>query len=341
VSSPSSASPRSTHTSTNSEEGDTDAHGPALTDTVGSGRPKFLVWLRELRAPFFGGTLGPIAFGAAYARFQGVPFDARLFAVTLGGALLTHAGLNMANDYFDHKSGDDDLTRATLVSGGSKVIQEGLLPPGQVLAASVACLVLAAGVGLYLMTQLAPFAPRLALLAVGIVGMVFAWFYTAPPIKLGHRRGMGELACTIGFGPVMAFGAYLVQARQVSWSALAAGLPIGLLMGLVLFINEFHDVEADAAVGKRTLVVAIGPTRSATLLAFTLLATYLVTGLFILLRVFPPAALITIVTAPLAWFAAKRAREFHGSTPKLLPANFAVIGLHLAYSTLLTVAVLI
>jgi len=304
-------------------------------------RPGLLVWLRELRAPFFTGTLGPIVFGAAYARFLGAQFDATLFAVTLVGGLLTHAGLNMANDYFDHKSGDDDLTRATPVSGGSKVIQEGLLAPGQVLAASVACLVLAAGVGLYLVTQLAPSAPRLALLAVGIVGMVFAWFYTAPPLRLGHRRGMGELACTLGFGPVMAFGAYLVQARQFSWPALAAGLPIGLLMGLVLFINEFHDIDADRAVGKRTLVVANGTARSATLLTLTLVATYLVTGLFILLRVFPPAALITFATAPLAWFAAERARKYHGQTPKLLPANFAVIGLHLVYSTLITVAVLI
>jgi len=312
-----------------------------LVGPVGRARPSLGVWLRELRAPFFTGTLGPIAFGAAYARFQGVPFDAGLFAVTLAGGLLTHAGLNMANDYFDHKSGDDNLTRATPVSGGSKVIQEGLLRPGQVLGASVACLIFAAGVGLYLVTQLAPSAPRLALLAVGVVGMVFAWFYTAPPLKLGHRRGMGELACTLGFGPVMAFGAYLVQARQFSWPALAAGLPIGILMGLVLFINEFHDIAADRAVGKKTLVVAIGTAQSATLLGFTLLATYLVTGLFILLRVFPPAALITFATAPLAWFAAARARKFHDLTPKLLPANFAVIGLHLAYSTLLTIAVAI
>jgi 1,4-dihydroxy-2-naphthoate polyprenyltransferase len=312
-----------------------------LVGPVRGVRPKVLVWLRELRAPFFTGTLGPIAFGAAYARFQGVTFDAKLFAVTLAGGLLTHAGLNMANDYFDHRSGDDDLTLATPVSGGSKVIQEGLLAPRQVLAASVACLVLAAGVGLFLVTQLAPSASRLALLAVGIVGMIFAWFYTAPPLKLGHRRGMGEIACTLGFGPVMAFGAYVVQSRQFSWVALAAGLPIGILMGLVLFINEFHDVEADAAVGKRTLVVALDRARSVTVLCIALAATYIITALFVVLRVFPLSALITFATVPLAWFAAARARRYFDQAPKLLPANFAIIGLHLAYSVLLTVAVLI
>lgn len=312
-----------------------------LVGPVGRARPSLGVWFRELRAPFFTGTLAPIAFGAAYARFHGVPFDPGLFAVTLAGGLLTHAGLNMANDYFDHKSGDDDLTHATPVSGGSKVIQEGLLRPGQVLAASIGCLFLAAGIGLYLVTQLAPWALRLALLAVGVVGMVFAWFYAAPPLKIGHRRGMGELVCTLGFGPVIVFGAYLVQARQFFWPSLLAGLPIGILMGLVLFINEFHDVEADAAVGKRTLVVALGRARSAKVLSFTLAATYFVTGLFIVLHVFPLAALITFATAPLAWFAAARTRKHFDQTPELLPANFAVIGLHFAYSILLTVAVVV
>jgi 1,4-dihydroxy-2-naphthoate octaprenyltransferase len=310
-------------------------NGP--TAPVRPSRP--LVWLRELRAPFFTGTVAPIAFGAAYAHFQGGRFDPGVFALTLAGGLLTHAGLNMANDYFDHKSGDDYLTQATPVSGGSKVIQERLLRPGQVLTASVACLVLAAGVGSYLLTRLAP-PSRLALLAVGTVGMVFAWFYTAPPLKLGHRGGMGELACTLGFGPVMAFGAYLVQAQQVSWPAAFAGLPIGILMGLVLFINEFQDVAADAAVGKRTLVVALGTRASAVLLAIALAATYAITGGLVLLRVLPPAALFTLVTAPLAWFAATRAVHHHADRTMVLPASFAIIGLHLLFSAVLTVALL-
>ena len=311
------------------------------TGPVAPVRPPLpLVWLRELRAPFFTGTLAPIAFGAAYARFHGAAFDTGLLAITLFGGLLAHAGLNMANDYFDHKSGDDDLTRSTPVSGGSKVIQEGLLGPGHVLAASVACLALSAAVGFYLLTRLAP-APRLALVAVGVVGIVFAWFYTAPPLKLAHRRGMGEVACILGFGPVMAFGAYVVQAGQFSWAALVSGLPIGTLMGLVLFINEFHDVEADAAVGKKTLVVALGRAWSAFVLSLAIVATYAVTALFVVLRIFPPAAFITFATAPLAWFAADRTKKYFDQPTKLLPANFAVIGLHFVYSVLLTVAVMI
>jgi 1,4-dihydroxy-2-naphthoate octaprenyltransferase len=290
------------------------------------------VWLRELRAPFFVGTVMPAVFGAAYAHYAGAAFNWPLFGLTILGTVLTNAGLNMTNDYFDHKSGDDDLTPATPVSGGSKVIQEGLLRPGQVLAAGIVCLALAAVVGLYLNAVTG----GRVLLAVGIVGMVIAWFYTAPPLAFGHRSGLGELVCVLGCGPVIAFGAYFVQARAFSWPAVFASLPIGILMGLVLFINEFHDVHADGAVGKRTLVVVLGTRVASVVLTLTLAVTYLLTIVLVGLSILAPASLLGLATLPLAWFAAVRARRHHAESPKLLPANFAVIGTHLLFGVILT-----
>ncbi len=298
----------------------------------GPKRHKAGIWLRELRAPFFVGTVMPAVFGAAYAHYAGAAFNWPLFGLTILGTVLTNAGLNMTNDYFDHKSGDDDLTPATPVSGGSKVIQEGLLKPRQVLAAGIACLALAAVVGLYLNAVTG----GRVLLIVGIVGMVIAWFYTAPPLKFGHRSGVGEVVCVLGCGPVIAFGAFFVQARVFSWAAVFASLPIGLLMGLVLFINEFHDVHADGAVGKRTLVVALGTGAASFVLAFTLAATYLLTVVLVVLNILAPASLFALVTLPLAVFAVIRARRYHAESPKLLPANFAVIGTHLLFGAILT-----
>ena len=124
------------------------------------------VWLRALRAPFFVGTLTPAAFGAAYAHFAGYPFNWGLFWLTMIGTALANAGCNLANDYFDYQSGDDQLTRATPFSGGSKVIQEGLLSPRQVRNASITSLVLCAGIGLYLNAVTG----GLVILAIGIIG---------------------------------------------------------------------------------------------------------------------------------------------------------------------------
>ena len=292
------------------------------------------VWLRALRAPFFVGTLTPAAFGAAYAHFAGYPFNWGLFWLTMIGTALANAGCNLANDYFDYQSGDDQLTRATPFSGGSKVIQEGLLSPRQVRNASITSLVLCAGIGLYLNAVTG----GLVILAIGIIGVIIAWFYTAPPLRFGSRSGLGEVVCVLGCGPVIAFGAYFVQARTLSFPALIASLPIGLLMGLVLFINEFQDVEADGAVGKHTLVVVMGTRAASRLLSITLLVTYVLIGALVFTGVLAPASLFALLTVPAALFAAIRAHRFHADRPRLLPANAAIILTHLATGVIMTLA---
>jgi 1,4-dihydroxy-2-naphthoate polyprenyltransferase len=290
------------------------------------------VWLRALRAPFFVGTLMPAAFGAAYAHFAGYPFNWGLFWLTMVGTALANAGCNLANDYFDFRSGDDQLTRATPFSGGSKVIQEGLLSPRQIRNASIASLVLCAAVGLYLNAATG----GRVILVIGIIGVVIAWFYTAPPLRFGSRSGWGEVVCVLGCGPVIAFGAYFVQARAVTWQGLLAGLPIGLLMGLVLFINEFQDIEADSAVGKRTLVVVLGTRAASRLVGAGFAATYVLVGALVLAGVMPLASFFVFATAPIAAFAAIRARRFHADGPRLLPANAAVVLTHLLSGIILT-----
>jgi 1,4-dihydroxy-2-naphthoate octaprenyltransferase len=302
--------------------------------SVRPARPGLLVWLRALRAPFFVGTLTPAAFGAAYAHFSGYPFDWGLFWLTMLGTALANAGCNLANDYFDHRSGDDLLTRATPFSGGSKVIQEGLLSPTQVRNASIISLVLCAAIGLYLNARTGGW----ILLAVGLVGIVIAWFYTAPPLRFGSRSGVGEVVCVLGCGPVIAFGAYFVQTRAFTWTGLVAGLPIGLFMGLVLFINEFQDFEADAAVGKRTLVVVMGTKAASRLLTATFAVTYALVVVLAIAGVLPRTSLLVLVTLPIAAFAALRAHRFHTDRPRLLPANAAVVATHLVSGIILTAA---
>jgi hypothetical protein len=54
------------------------------------------------------------------------------------------------------------------------------------------------------------------------------------------------------------------------------------------------------------------------------------------LKTLAPASLLVLVTLPLAGFAAVRARRYHAESPRLLPANFAVIGTHLLFSVILT-----
>jgi 1,4-dihydroxy-2-naphthoate octaprenyltransferase len=298
---------------------------------------KLKIWLKALRIPFFTGTVFPVAYGMVFAYYRDGMFHLGRFLLAVAGTALINAGLNLANDYFDHRSGNDDFTPLTPVSGGSKVIQEGLLSPRSMLAGSLICLALAAGIGLYLNFVL----PGNAILLVGVVGMVLAFFYSAPPLKIGYRGGIGELACAIGCGPVLVVGGYYVQTGVLSWAAVLASVPMGLLVGLILLINEFPDREADERARKRTLVVLLGKRRAAWIVLGSLLAMYAVGLVLVVVRVFPPYALAALLTAPIAYFIARKAILDHGDLKRMLPANFAMIGLHIVWSVVVTAALLV
>ena len=69
----------------------------------------------------------------------------------------------------------------------------------------------------------------------------------APPALLLHgasarlvHRGLGEIVVALGFGPIMTLGAYFVQAQEYDVERLAS-LPVGILIALVLYVNEVPD----------------------------------------------------------------------------------------------------
>ena len=58
---------------------------------------------------------------------------------------------------------------------------------------------------------------------------------------------------------VVVVGSDYVQRGAFALAPLQAGLSYALLVAAILFINEFPDQRGDAAAGKRTLVVRLGP----------------------------------------------------------------------------------
>ncbi len=94
----------------------------------------FKLWIRALRAPFFQAVIIPVLVGTAVAWYQTGIFYLGYFLLTLFGAMFVNAGTNLTNDFFDHESCADDINKEfTAFSGGSRVIQEGLISP-QVIA---------------------------------------------------------------------------------------------------------------------------------------------------------------------------------------------------------------
>jgi 1,4-dihydroxy-2-naphthoate octaprenyltransferase len=252
--------------------------------------------LRATRLPFLSATIVPVVLGIAIAASHG-SFDLVAAALTVIGAAFVQLGLNVANDVLDTVQGADDANvTPTQFSGGSRVIQYGLVSLRQMATVATAFYVAAAVVGLVLLATHG----SVALLVIGVVGFIVSLGYTAPPLKLVYR-GLGEAAVALGFGPLMLLGAYVVQTEgALSWEPFVASIPIALLVALILYVNEIPDRRGDAHVGKRTLPVRFP--RSTIVMGYNVAAAAAFAAVIagVVAGVLPIPALLMLLTIPLA-----------------------------------------
>jgi 1,4-dihydroxy-2-naphthoate octaprenyltransferase len=293
-------------------------------------------FLLATRLPFLTATFVPVLLGIAVAARDGY-FNLWFAFVTVIGAAAIHIGLNTANDIFDALSGADEANvNPTQYSGGSRVIQRGLVTLRQMSALSVGAYAAGISAGIYLVLARA----SLELLVIGVIGVALSIFYTAPPLRLVHR-GLGELAVAIGFGPLMVLGAYVVQAQRLSWEALVASIPVAILIALVLYVNEIPDRPADAAVGKRTLPVRLD--RSAVTMGFLLaaLAAFVVILVSAVPGVLPRPALISFLALPLVVQIYRGINAYYDRPYDLMTTMGKNVQLHLVVGLLLFVGYMV
>lgn len=294
----------------------------------------FWLALRATRLPFLSATLLPVLLGIVIAAAEGA-FDLPAALLTILGAASVHLGLNVANDVFDTLSGADDANvNPTKFSGGSRVIQYGLVSIRGMALLSAGFYAIAALVGLVLLATRG----SLALLVIGLAGIAISVFYTAPPVRLVHR-GLGEIAVGLGFGPLMVLGAYVVQTRgEISASAAVASLPVGILVALILYVNEIPDRRADAIVGKRTLPTRWGPDAVLRVYAVAATAAFVSVAAGVLLGLLPLPALLVLLGIPLALRVHTDLRRAYDHPYELMPAMAMNIQLHLVGGGMLLLA---
>lgn len=293
-------------------------------------------WVVAARLPFLTASVMPVLATVAAAWKADGTLRFGLAGLALLGIALIHAGANLANDYFDHQSGADAANHfSTPFSGGSRVIQEGIISPQAIVTAAAICSAAGAVCGLILWS----YTTGHVLLGIGAVGIAAGWFYTAPPLKLAHR-GLGELATMLCFGVLPALGTeWVLRGRlslQVSW----VGLPAGLLVAAILLINEFPDVAADASAGKRTLVVRLGPRRAVVAYGLLLAAAYASVAVGVLLGWMPLLAGLVALVLPLSWKILRILRGNYAEVGGLVPGMAATVLQQLLFLLILSGAFL-
>ncbi|MDZ4245763.1 MAG: 1,4-dihydroxy-2-naphthoate octaprenyltransferase, partial [Dehalococcoidia bacterium] len=293
-------------------------------------------WWMELRPSFLTASIVPVLLGSAVAWSVIGSFNFGYFLLALLAGILMQAGTNIINDYFDHSSGNDEANVEFIrpFSGGSRLIQLGLMSPLEVLAEALICFVLATAIGLFLAWTRGPF-----LLILGAIAILSGFFYSGKPFNWSSR-GLGELIVGLNFGPLMALGAYYVQTQSLSWLPVLASLPVAFLISAVLYINEFPDFNADNKVGRKTWVVRLGKQKAVTGFGVLLTGAYVVLVGGIITGQMPAVTAIALVTLPLAVKALLHAWKHYDSSFDLAPANGLMVTSHLATGLFLTLAYL-
>ena len=310
--------------------------GAAGTDRPGDGvllRRELGVWKEIVRWPTLTVSAASVAVGvaAAFAATDRVLWGWAI--LTLIAAVALQACTNIKNDLDDQLSGADDRNRTAILgfTGGSRVLQRGLATRGELLAAMLALGVVSAAIGIYF-----ALAGRAGVIAFGLAGLLVGFVYTGPPFRLANH-GLGELAVGLAFGVGIVCGSAYVQAGSVPVIAIAASVPVSVLVALVLFINGFQDASSDDEVSKRTAVVRLGVKRAGGVYPAIVILAGLLLVVFVVLGVLPPFALLALVGSPLFVKAARVARRNFDKPSELVPANaYTVVG-HLASALALAV----
>ncbi|MFW9805758.1 MAG: 1,4-dihydroxy-2-naphthoate octaprenyltransferase [Candidatus Thorarchaeota archaeon] len=295
------------------------------------------IWFAEMRAPFLTGAIVPVILGTCVAwALRGV-FLVDMFLLTLIAGVFIHIGSNIANDYYDHKSGTDDINVEYVrpFTGGSRMIQRGWMSPREVFVEAIVFFALGGGIGLYL-----AYTRGIEILILGIIGVGSGFFYTAPPFRF-VSRGYGEVFIGLNFGVLMTLGAYFVQTQVLAWEAVYPSIPVAILITAVLYINEFPDHDADRDAGKRTIVVRLGRQTAAKGYVALMASVYLSIILPILLNLTNWYTILGIATLPVAILGSQYALTHFDQSLQLTPAyastvfNHLFTGLFLALSYLL------
>ncbi len=233
-------------------------------------------------------------------------------ALVLVGAVAAHISVNAFNEYYDFKSGLDATTRPTPFSGGSGTLPQHPEMARAALLTASGALVVAAAIGIYFIAV-----RGWGVLPLGLLGVVLTYAYTR---WLVYNPVTCLIAPGTGFGLVMVLTTHYVLAGSYSWAAFVAALVPFFLVNNLLLLNQFPDMEADRAVGRKHFPILIGRRGSSLIYGAFLFLAYVAIVVGVALKLLPSASLLGLGTVILAVPAARNAFRFADDIPHLIPS---------------------
>ena len=284
------------------------------------------------RGPFLVLPVTLVAAGGAAAAYglEGAFLWSRTL-MALVGLVAAHIAVNALNEAGDMRTGIDLSTTRTPFSGGSGTLPSGALSVRIAYVFGIAALAVAVAVGVFFLLRVG-----WVLLPLILFGAFSIITYT----RLLTRIGLGELVAGMGLGGLPVLGVCLVQDGRLATAAMAAAVPATLMTFNLLLLNEFPDIEADRAGGRRNLVLLLGRVRAARVYVLAAAATPATVIVAVILGTLPPLALLACLPT-LAVVPAIRWALTNPAAPVPIPALGGNVVWNLATNTLMAVGLLL
>lgn len=282
------------------------------------------LWWAALKPPMYSVALIPIVLGTVTCGYNQSKINYAIAGIFLIAAISIIAWLNLSNDVFDAETGIDRNKKHSIVNlTGQKE---------RIFYISNLLLLL----GLLGITVVTWWSQDWRVLGLISGACCLGYAYQGPPFRLGYQ-GLGEVICVITFGPMTTAAVVYAQHGQMTPAAWVEAGFVGLTTAIILFCSHFHQVADDLAAGKRSPIVRLGTQRGAYVLTGSTLLSFGVALVAIIAGVWPPTALLVLLSSPIAWHLVRHVQQCHAEPMLVKNCKFIAVKLHFWSGLLLCV----
>ena len=125
---------------------------------------------------------------------------------------------------------------------------------------------------------------------------------------------------------MIVLGTYFIQVNDILITPILAGIVVGVLSSLVLFITSFPDYDADKSKGRKTLVIAVGKQKATSIFWIFVIISYGIILGGVISEIFPIFSSITLATIPMAIKAGRNLKTSFDNDELMVPVMSKTLG---------------
>ena len=174
-----------------------------------------------------------------------------LAMILLAICILMQSAVNVLNDYFDFKKGTDSAENSSDDAFDAVLVYNNLNPKS-VCSLAIGFLIVAAGMGFYLV-----YLTGWILLVIGLIGALIVFLYSGGKTPISYMP-IGELVSGFVMGGLIPLACCYTLSGVFEPLVLLVALPFIFGIGMILFTNNTCDIEKDINAQRKTISVVLG-----------------------------------------------------------------------------------